>query len=101
MTPAMSLNKEMTGLTGRYVARINGIEGEAEITFAVLGALIIRAEHTDAPETMRGTGAAQALVEYMVADARTLGFKIMPICPYVHAQFNKHPDWRGLMITET
>lgn len=82
---------------GRYVARIPGIEGEAEITFTRREPNVISADHTGAPESMRGTGAAQALVEYMIADARRAGFRILPICPYVRAQYRKHPEWADVM----
>jgi len=82
---------------GRYVARIPGVEGEAEITFSVRGPDLISADHTGAPESMRGTGAASALVEYMIEDARRNGFRIMPICPYVRAQYRKHPEWADVM----
>ena len=93
----LSFRKEMTEQGGRYVATIDGVEGEAEITFVLQGTLI-RAEHTNAPETMRGTGAASALVEYMISDARRLGFKIAAECPFVRGQFDRHPEWRELEI---
>ncbi len=35
------------------------------------------------PTTMRGTGAAMALVEHMIGDTRANGFKITPFYPYV------------------
>lgn len=82
---------------GRYVARIAGIEGEAEITFTVRGDDLISADHTGAPESMRGTGAAAALVNYMIDDARRNSFRIRPICPYVRAQYSKHPEWADVM----
>ncbi|MHA6645438.1 GNAT family N-acetyltransferase [Mesorhizobium sp. A623] len=82
---------------GRYVARIDSIEGEAEITFTKRGPELISADHTSAPETMRGTGAAAALVSFMVEDARKNGFRIVPVCPYVRAQYRKHPDWQDVM----
>lgn len=82
---------------GRYVARVDGIEGEAEITFTKRGPGLVSADHTGAPETMRGTGAAAALVSFMVEDARSNGFKILPICPYVRAQYKKHPEWADVM----
>jgi predicted GNAT family acetyltransferase len=100
MKSAASIEKETGEHSGRYVARIDGVQGEAEISFASLGARI-RAEHTHAPETMRGTGAARALVEYMVSDARKSGFKIIPVCPYVRAQFEKHPDWQDVVSRES
>ncbi|AWC25695.1 MULTISPECIES: GNAT family N-acetyltransferase [Aminobacter] len=82
---------------GRYVARIAGVDGEAEITFTKRGPGLISADHTGAPETMRGTGAAAALVTFLVEDARKNGFKILPLCPYVRAQYRKHPEWADVM----
>ena len=48
---------------------------------------------------MRGTGAAMALVEHMIGDARAGGFKIVPVCPYVLAQYRKHPEWSDVMAS--
>lgn len=82
---------------GRYVARIAGVEGEGEIAFTNRGPHLISADHTGAPETMRGMGVAPALVDYMIADAREHGFRIIPICPYVRAQYRRHPEWADVM----
>lgn len=65
----IEISKEHTGERhGRYVARIEGIDGEAEITFTKRSA-----DHTGAPETMRGTGAAAALVSSMIEPSRMCG----------------------------
>lgn len=82
---------------GRYVARIEGVEGEAEIGFTRRAPDLISADHTTAPETMRGTGAAAALVAFMIEDARSNGFRILPLCPYVRAQYKRNPDWADVM----
>jgi len=81
---------------GRYVARVDGIEGEAELTFAKLGPDLVSADHTEAPESLRGTGAAAALVDRLVEDARQQGFKIIPECSYVRARYEKHRDWSDI-----
>ncbi len=99
MTGKIRIEKAVTGEAGRYVGRIDGTDGEAEITFTVKGPALISADHTNAPESMRGTGAALALVEFMIADARASGFRITPICPYVRAQYKKHPEWQDVMTT--
>ncbi|MDZ7668701.1 MAG: GNAT family N-acetyltransferase [Gammaproteobacteria bacterium] len=78
---------------GRYVARVAGIDGEAELTFARLRPDLVSADHTEAPESLRGTGAAAALVDRLVDDARQQGFKIIPQCSYVQARYEKHPEW--------
>jgi predicted GNAT family acetyltransferase len=98
MASEIRIEKEVSGTAGRYVARIDGIEGEAEITFTVRGPSLISADHTGAPDSMRGTGTARALVEYMIADARSTGFKISPICSYVRGQYKKHPEWQDVMV---
>ena len=78
---------------GRYVARIAGIDAEAELTFTRHRPDRVSADHTGAPEALRGTGAAAALVDAMVADARKSGFRIVPRCSYVAARFARHPEW--------
>ncbi|WP_300381239.1 GNAT family N-acetyltransferase [Henriciella sp.] len=85
---------------GRYVARIDGIDAEAELTFTHRGDNLISADHTEAPEALKGTGAAAALVDFMIADARENGFKIIPLCPYVRARYEKHSEWRDVMTVE-
>jgi uncharacterized protein len=95
--PDVTIERQDAGGGGRYVGRIAGIEGEAEITFTRRGPKVINADHTGAPDSMRGTGAALALVAFMVADARRAGFKIIPVCPYVKAQYRKHPEWADVM----
>jgi predicted GNAT family acetyltransferase len=58
---------------------------------------VIGADHTVAPDSLRGTGAAALLAQTMVDDARRHGFKIIPICPYVLSQYRKHPDWKDVI----
>ncbi len=93
----ITITKEDGDRHGRYVARVEGIEAEAELTFTHRGPGLISADHTGAPDALRGTGAAAALVDYLIADARAAGFRIIPICPYVRARYEKHPDWQDVM----
>ena len=82
---------------GRYVATIAGIAGEAELTWRHSRPGVIDADHTFAPESMRGTGVAGALVDRLIADARNEGLRIIPTCPYIRARYAKHPEWRDVM----
>ena len=54
------------------------------------------AEHTIVPPELRGQGIAGRLVDALVRDARREGFKIIPSCSYVAAQFDQHPEWEPL-----
>lgn len=50
----------------------------------------LNAYHTEA--LIEGKGFAKKLLEAMVAYAREHHLKITPYCPYVHAQFKRHPE---------
>jgi uncharacterized protein len=48
--------------------------------------------HVEAPEALRGTGAAGRLMEGMVERIRADHQKIVPICPYAVAWLKRHPE---------
>lgn len=89
----ISITREQGDGRGRYVGRIEGIAEHAELIFTRPGPGVLIAVHTGVPESMRGTGAGKALVERLVADARAEGFRIRARCPFVKAQFERHPEW--------
>ncbi|WP_421981526.1 GNAT family N-acetyltransferase [Roseibium sp.] len=88
-----SITHERQGAKGRYVALIDGIEEPAELTYSIVNDHLIIADHTGVPDAMRGMGVGKALVERLVTDAREKQIRIVPLCPYVNAQRQKHPEW--------
>ncbi len=93
----IKITRELAPTKGRYVGAIPGLEGEAELTFSRAGEKLVIADHTFAPDSMRGKGVAGALVERLITDARSEGFKIVPLCPFVKAQYARHPEWADVM----
>ena len=89
----ITIERELTPTKGRYVARIDGVEGKGELTFSRASPTLVIADHTLAPDSMRGMGVAKAMVDRLIADARSEGFKIFALCPYVKSQFDRHPEW--------
>ena len=78
---------------GRYVARVDGVDAEAELTYSRAGPKRIIADHTAVPDVFRGQGLGRLLATRMVEDARKEGVKIFVLCPFVNAERKKHPDW--------
>jgi hypothetical protein len=78
---------------GRYVARSDGVEAEAQIIYTRRAPGLISADHTLVPDAFRGQGVGRLLAARMVEDARREGFKIVPVCPFVNAERKKHSDW--------
>ncbi|MBO6918560.1 MAG: N-acetyltransferase [Rhizobiaceae bacterium] len=89
----MDIKREDTDTKGRYVLNQDGSTAHAELTFSKVGKSMIIIDHTEVPEAFRGTGAGLKLVERAVEDAREMGIKIMPLCPFAAAQFKRHPEW--------
>jgi uncharacterized protein len=97
MQPAPQITREDTPNRGRYVARVAGREGEAELTFSKASASLVIADHTGVPDSLRGTGLGRVLVERLVADARAGGYRITPLCSFVRALYARHPEWADVM----
>lgn len=87
----IEITREEGETKGRFVAIVDG--HTAELTFSKLGKSSVIADHTGVPEALKGTGVGRALVEALVADARARGLKIVPLCPFVKAQYARHPEW--------
>ena len=70
---------------------------EVTSTFSRVNQSLVIADHTYVPESMRGTGMGKALVHRLIEDARKDGFKIIPLCPFVKAQYARNPEWSDVM----
>jgi uncharacterized protein len=91
--PEPKITREVSPTKGRYVARVDGIDAEAELTYSRSGPALIIADHTDVPDVFRGQGIGRLLATRLVEDARKEGVKIYVLCPFVNAERRKHPDW--------
>ncbi|MDP4245361.1 MAG: GNAT family N-acetyltransferase, partial [Bacteroidota bacterium] len=52
----------------------------------------LKAIHTEVDPAHEGKGIARQLLDAMVAHARENKLRVVPICPYVLAQFRRHPE---------
>jgi predicted GNAT family acetyltransferase len=91
------ISYEDKGHKGRFVAHVTGIDGEGELSISKASDVLVIADHTYAPDALRGTGAALALVEALIADARAKAYRVVPLCPFVRAQSLKHPEWADVI----
>lgn len=91
----LTITREDSPTGGRYVVRANG--AEAEMTYSRAGSARIIIDHTGVPDAMRGLGVGKQLVEAAVKDARTEGFKIIPLCPFAKATLEKHAEWHDVV----
>jgi predicted GNAT family acetyltransferase len=88
-----TITREDSPAGGRYVARVHGIEAEAELVYRHAGPKLIVAVHTEVPDVFRGCGIGRLLATRMVEEGRREGVRIIAQCPFVKAERRKHPEW--------
>lgn len=48
--------------------------------------------HTEVPVAYEGKGIAAALAKYVLEYAKSNHLRVIPICPYIKAYIQRHPD---------
>ena len=91
----VTITRHDEGGRGEYRAHVPDSDHVGRLTWVRHGNVRI-ADHTLVPAELGGRGIAAKLVEAIIADARSEGFKINPQCSYVAAAFKRHPEWADL-----
>ncbi|QFT76217.1 GNAT family N-acetyltransferase [Erythrobacter sp. THAF29] len=92
----LTITHHVQGQGGIYTAELPGEDAKGTLEWEPREEGVRVATHTIVPPAIGGRGVAARLVDRLVADARRLGFKIMPQCSYVAAKFDENPDWADL-----
>jgi uncharacterized protein len=85
----VKLNLNEKGHGAFYI--MDGEEQLGEMVISVSGSNLT-VYHTEVSAKAEGRGLAKKLLTAMVDHARSKGLKVIPLCPYVHAQFKRHPE---------
>jgi hypothetical protein len=91
----MQITQEEGKSGGRYRAELAGHFGE--MTYSRASPSLIIIDHTQVDDALRGKGVGQALAEHAVLEARSGGWKIIPLCPFFKAQLQRHPEWHDII----
>ena len=85
----VQLKLDEKGFGHFYIVENNEQLGEMEVSISGSNLTVY---HTEVSEKDEGKGYAKQLLNEMVAYARKNSLRVIPLCPYVHAQFSRHPD---------
>lgn len=86
---AVQLKLDVNGFGHFYVIEGNERLGEMEVSISGSDLTVY---HTEVSEKAEGKGYAKLLLKEMVGYARKNSLKVIPLCPFVHAQFKRHPE---------
>ena len=92
----VTITKNSNTHAGEYRAEVADSEHVGRLTWKAQGDNVRIADHTLVPQEIGGRGIAAQLVKALMADARTEGFRVVPQCSYVEAQFRRNPEWSDL-----
>ncbi|MFY0637305.1 GNAT family N-acetyltransferase [Maricaulis maris] len=93
------ITREDSGSKGRFIAHVEGQAETGEMTWSRLSSSRIIVDHTGVPDSLRGLGVGAALARQVVETARAEGVTILPLCPFLKAQAERHPDWSDVIET--
>jgi len=83
---------------GLFVARVEGEISDSKLTYKKVGEALVVCDHTIVTEEMREAQVGVKLLEAAIADARMVGYRIVPLCPYVWHQCSKNPAWQDVFV---
>lgn len=92
----MQIKHREIGSKGLFYIEENG-EKLAEMTYSKAGDSLIIIDHTEVSEKLKGQGAGKQLVQASVSYAREHNIKILPLCPFAKAVFDKTPDYSDVL----
>jgi len=93
---AMADTVEVTNNTvaHRFEVELAGETAFAEYNLVEHGIIL---PHTVVPEAFEGKGVASALAKAALGYAREHALKVIPICPFMSAYIQKHPEWHDIV----
>lgn len=93
----MEIIQNDSGSKGRFYIELDG-NTEAEMTYVWGGTDKIIIDHTQVSEKLKGKSAGKQLVQRAVEFAREKHIKIMPLCPFAKAIFQKTQEYSDVIF---
>jgi hypothetical protein len=88
---AMTIDPEITDNAEAHRYELP-VEGPVAVVTYNLSPPNLMITETLVPQALEGRGIASRLARHVIADARSRGLLILPVCPFFAAFFQKHPD---------
>ena len=70
----------------------------AEMTYSIAGPDKIIIDHTEVDESLKGEKVGFKLFLAAVNYAREANKKVLPLCPFAKAQFDRHQEYKDVLL---
>ncbi len=92
----MLIKKEETGSKGAFAAYEEN-KKIGEMSYSVAGTDKIIIDHTEVDPEQKGKSIGKILLKKVVEHARENNLKVIPLCPFAKAMFDKNVDIRDVL----
>lgn len=93
----MEINHRKEENKGAFIATENGAKA-GEMTYSKAGDTLIIIDHTEVDPAFGGQGVGKKMVLAAVDFARENNIKILPLCPFAKATFDKNKDIQDVLV---
>lgn len=69
----------------------------AQMTYSRTNAALVVIDHTEVDPSLGGQGVGKRLLAALVEWARSTNTKVVPVCPFAKAQFDRDPSLRDVL----
>ena len=73
-------------------------DGITAVAYYRLADGVMTLNHTEVSPEAQGRGIASRLVHAVLEEARWLGYKVVPRCPFVGQYITRHPEFSDLIL---
>lgn len=91
-----SIKHETDGKRGSFYLEKDG-KRLAEMVYVMAGDDKMIIDHTEVDESLKGQGVGKRLQEQLVAWVRENHIKVIPLCPFAKATFQKVKEWQDVL----
>ncbi|MDN3202553.1 GNAT family N-acetyltransferase [Algoriphagus sediminis] len=71
---------------------------KAEMVYVMAGPSKMIIEHTEVSDDLRGEGLGMKLLEALVEEVREREIRVLPLCPFAKASFQKREDLQDVLV---
>ncbi|MBU7575363.1 MAG: N-acetyltransferase [Hydrogenophaga sp.] len=91
-----SIQHQEQDATGAFFVQQGG-QRLAEMTYSRTNPTLIIIDHTHVDESLKGQGVGRQLLDALVTWVRATNTKVIALCPFAKAQFDKDPSIRDVL----